>query len=570
MAGFLPHPKAAIVNDVSDNEIEDGVFINSRFYIPHPEDKGKSVVRFKPEDLMFVSSISDRSVPMILKQISSNIPRCKFVIPGQHYDEGAVAVTQKTRNKVDKNAVCCTECNEPQSLPMARHFLLNNRPCDEQLKCPYCTFIAPSVCSRQAHIRVHQVSSPFVCPECGKDFDSSQSLHDHMRDVCFHLAKRVKYKCPAPKCRKLFMQRTTLASHLFVHFEVYYYCTLCKINFLKVEEINEHTGKHGNEGDSLKMQFRCAVCNAHFLESKKHIETHTLGAEVCVYVYSCRWCKGNFRTPSTYDEHRKRCSKRFDDNYKIQVFNNEERSPKHYFSVCLKCSSKEVVHFNVHYGEKCKSCQERLRIVPVEQVVVLDVVGSSSLRCVSTCLLCKTVFPTDELILHARKCKFINPVVKISAYDQFKVENFKRTPSEGRSIKKRRSNVCSDSDLEADAPIPFDGTYRCRFCDYTHKDRTEFHNHIKSHKNVSTAYQCMECGDCFVVKLSLTRHLMHFHKILNVDAYFEENQCFDKAAIVEIVKENQCSVCLQQFTDGRELSNHFRKHGMAFLMCNMK
>lgn len=595
MAGFLPHPKAAVVHDVAENEVEEDIDVNSRFYIPHPDDKGKSVIRFKAEDLLFLSSMCDKVVPLVLKQISPNTPKCKFVTLSPHNSLNSNvssivnAMTKSTshnNNTVDdRNSICCIECKQPQSVSMTEHFLMGNRPCNETLKCPLCIFIAPTSCSLWAHIRVHKNLRPFVCPECGTEFDNSQTLYAHMRDVCFHLAKRVRFKCPAQRCRKLFSLSESFTLHFYVHFKTVYYCTECKLNLYELEEKEMHTRMHESKEVCFETKYKCTVCSAGCVSatgSKKHIEAHTREVGVCVYVYTCRWCKSNFRSAYNYDGHIQKCSKRFDDK-RLQVFNlhkNEDLKgiSKRFFSACVKCNTKFAVHLDVlQQYEKCVHCNAKIIIVAVEQQPMCDVVGTSKIKAVNTCLLCKVAFPSDKITLHAKKCKYSRPVVNISAYDKSKVEHFKRatTDHEEEKSAKKRKNTCNtvpfdDVNLEAETPKPFDGTYRCKFCNFARADRTEFHDHVKAHKELSTAYQCMECGDCFVVKLSLTKHLMHFHKILDIDTYFRENDCYDKEAVAEQVKENQCSVCMQQFSDERELNNHFRIHGMAFLMYNLK
>lgn len=75
---------------------------------------------------------------------------------------------------------------------MSEHFLSDNRPFNDSLKCSICKYIAPTRCSLQAHERIHDSVAPYVCPECGKGFDDWQPLHAHLDDVCFHLAKQVR------------------------------------------------------------------------------------------------------------------------------------------------------------------------------------------------------------------------------------------------------------------------------------------------------------------------------------------------------------------------------------------
>lgn len=150
--------------------------------------------------------------------------------------------------------------------------------------------------------------------------------------------------------------------------------------------------------------------------------------------------------------------------------------------------------------------------------------------------------------------------------------------------RQRKAEKEVEFDLTAEEPVQFDGTYRCKLCDYEDTNRDRFHGHIKEHRDISTAYQCMECAECFVVKPSLEKHLLHFHNIVDHESYLKENDCFDVDAVKELenvmklapgeskepVKENQCRVCRQEFQDALSLNKHFRIHGMAFLLRNAK
>ena len=136
---------------------------------------------------------------------------------------------------------------------------------------------------------------------------------------------------------------------------------------------------------------------------------------------------------------------------------------------------------------------------------------------------------------------------------------------------------------ELEEPKPFEGTYCCKNCQFTTENRKTFHEHVTEHRDISTSYQCMECGECFMVKPSLSKHLLYYHQIQDFDKYIEENNCYSKEALAELrealqlsllsankVEPNQCRVCLKKFTEEYELSKHFRSHGMAFLLKNGK
>ncbi|KAK7792007.1 hypothetical protein R5R35_003470, partial [Gryllus longicercus] len=127
----------------------------------------------------------------------------------------------------------------------------------------------------------------------------------------------------------------------------------------------------------------------------------------------------------------------------------------------------------------------------------------------------------------------------------------------------------------------------CRFscfkCKYQSDDVDTFWTHVVTHKTDSRAYQCMECGMCFVVKPSFQKHLFISHKIKDVDKYIKDHElCHQKpkretrsqsddpgspgADDAEDLEENQCRVCKNKFETAVQLNKHFRTHGMAFLL----
>lgn len=112
--------------------------------------------------------------------------------------------------------------------------------------------------------------------------------------------------------------------------------------------------------------------------------------------------------------------------------------------------------------------------------------------------------------------------------------------------------------------------FTCAVCKEVFPELNEFREHVVVHRLEENIYQCMECGECFVVRPSLEKHLHAFHKIKNTDRYITENQCCNPnreqvEPEAEILKENQCKVCKDQFERAIDLTKHFRIHGMAFL-----
>lgn len=315
----------------------------------------------------------------------------------------------------------------------------------------------------------------------------------------------------------------------------------------------------------------------------------------------CKACRGYFRSIATMSTHIQNCKfLKYGSSKKSTSKSKEPANPNRPFMTskyisgeCTYCRCRMIV-LKGQNNPACGKCCPRSK--------------KPEYRC--TCILCKKQINMEERRRHQKECKYAKPQVVVEKL-QLPVEILQKNQNhsshgfnsstsdldgstdgsyktrrdssdDGKSRKRqkvtrpRKPEV--ENDLTADEPIIFDGTYTCIACSHQETDRTKFQEHVKSHRTISTAYQCMECGECFVVKPSLVKHLTHYHDVRDCDEYFTKNDCFDKGAVMELakvvkapylanaVKENQCRVCLEQFQSKEMHDKHFRIHGMAFLM----
>lgn len=498
----------------------------------------------------------------------------------------------------------CPECGQQCEDSLKDHFLGSNRPTSEKLRCSSCRLICPTICSFRAHVRIHDRLAPFVCPDCGEKFPEVEKLITHMDDVCFHSAKSVRYRCPGRRCGKIFASEATFGPHFReLHIGTMYQCDLCKEIFTALQAGENHMSSH-EERTSLVKYFSCVTCGDYEMtpnQLKSHIDFHCKDLTRCMYIFMCKYCKCYFRSVGTMATHLKNCKVQktgVPRRVRPTTTTNPYMNSKYVSGECQLCKNR-IIFLKTKPIDYCTKCSAR-PIHPPKKVPT-----KAGERC--TCILCKKQIDFAERRQHKRDCKYGRPQVFVERLDLEKVEarasyfnqSFSSSNSEESSEgspQKHRNDLIDDSrprkrhrpskpkkpemenDLTAEEPILFDGTYQCRLCDYKTTDRTPFHNHIKVHRHISTAYQCMECGECFVVKPSLVKHLLHFHNISNNDQYFTDNDCFDQTAVTELakvvkapylannVKENQCKVCMEQFDSSEKLDKHFRTHGMAFLM----
>lgn len=123
---------------------------------------------------------------------------------------------------------------------------------------------------------------------------------------------------------------------------------------------------------------------------------------------------------------------------------------------------------------------------------------------------------------------------------------------------------------------------KCYKCSFVSDNAETFKAHIVFHKSNPSDLQCPQCGMCFIVRPPLEKHLIVEHGVRNVRKYlrdfgFEDHTSDDERQMVDIeesdheeLQENQCKVCKEKFDSAILLEKHFRVHGGAFLLANLK
>uniref|UniRef100_A0AAR5Q3V0 C2H2-type domain-containing protein n=1 Tax=Dendroctonus ponderosae TaxID=77166 RepID=A0AAR5Q3V0_DENPD len=678
LVGMGKHPDIPYLFDVEEDYVEGETFINSQFYSPRIEDKGKYLVTLIPSEVLMSGTNSIGETEMVgLKQIAKNIPKCEFIklealrearvlVKSEPEDLHSVQVStaeplEEPSNNIHittsdlqplaaKTQIILSEAprissladNGDMTMPVitkvetvveaplaskkcpecameipdksATHFLGENKPQNESYRCRLCKLICPTECSFKAHLRVHSKKAPYVCPDCGIEFPALKELMTHMDEVCFHMAKSVRFRCPGRRCGKIFASEATFGPHFkSVHIETLYGCGTCMDTFAELDDCEDHCLTHAEEAVNILKVFACPSCEEEDMDwemLKNHLEFHCSDLSRCIYIFMCKFCKCYFRSVQTMATHIGHCK-----GHKIsapkrarpinsgngiaekKLSGNGPANAKFMSSTCIACGNR-TLYLKSMPSPYCSKCFSQPLPVAYKKSSF-----TQPGKCV--CILCKSQISVTERRRHQHECKYGKPQVFVEKLDIHKIVDIgnstkkcssssgsdmdgspqKHPASSSDEIRPRKRHKFSSpkkppvqNDLIADKPISFDGTYQCRLCEYKNTNRKVFHEHITTHRNISTAYQCMECGECFVVKPSLIKHLVHFHNILNDDKYFQQNDCFDKCAVTELakvvkaphlannVKDNQCQVCMAQFNTEEEHNKHFRSHGMAFLM----
>lgn len=469
--------------------------------------------------------------------------------------------------------------------------------------CPVCLFSLPNICALKAHLRIHLKLPPFFCPECGIHL-SNRSIsypYNHDCDGFNMIRATTRLKCKQKRCYKIF-HPNDYRMHIINHFEKVYKCTNC----LKVWN-SRPPKKHlpCNNIDKLVTCFQCQICTNKLVqksEVNKHLNLHFKNFPVQIdnQIYPCLSCNLIFNDISTLINHN--IDKHAINDMKNLLLN----ILKEYNS-----ATKPVRHGLYRVLKKCDKClrsflyrceYENIEILPNECPYKCSV---DNTNCTQTnensivCSLCKYKVRDnwDKIKNHFatfhknHKCldlKVILPKIDNETSGLCNnADNLKYVMSKNTNLKKNKILIRKKkiSKKKSEIPLktindniaPVDG-HVCKICNFNCENKQTFEIHITTHRDPCMAYQCLECGQCFVVKPSFSTHLILEHGIADVEEYINKKQCYNEAALLkkpsneekidEPVTENQCKICRDQFDNNIDLEKHFRVHGMAFLMKN--
>lgn len=105
--------------------------------------------------------------------------------------------------------------------------------------------------------------------------------------------------------------------------------------------------------------------------------------------------------------------------------------------------------------------------------------------------------------------------------------------------------------------------YYCDVCLYTTKFLYIFENHMNQHINAGLLI-CYECGDSFVCKTSVKKHLESLHKF-----EFRNNNCYRRSNSLERLTE-ECPLCRKKFLTKYSLKLHNKIHRKGnYFYCNV-
>lgn len=633
----------------------------------------KSLLDNKPQEK--IPRISVKALPMVENDLPSD---CKIISVSEknglrnqnnNSSENGVKIKCLKDMKIDKYCYC-SECGIKVAC-MEKHLNRSNVPTpDQNLKCRVCRLILPTKCALKIHLRFHMKLPPYKCPECGKLFSVFKDLYPHIKYVCGHLSRLVKYICS--KCKKPCSNLVQLESHIFsLHTNRVFKCSSCPVAFFNVISVKKHKTKDHPNIDIFPLTYQqCTLCPDKLIPKgnvSEHISEHARNPNQVAYVYLCPGCKKWFtNNKAGFVSHLAICSKVMKE---LQKFNEESANV-----------TKEPLTEDLgNYSEDSDSFVEEPTLIRKfphldEDIIEMSEKDPLSLedwegntehvreKRIEMCIVCKAepviILPGTDLNKQSLCCNVcVKPVdMKIhqnkEKLNQFKEEtsNFKSKMDKPkqeqtniksnaekkyerkrsrRSIKRKISldfeydtcdysfvktlsekseSTCSSpenkklpknkikfkkSKMETSSEesginfvsgqiIPENNSdnLMCSKCGFKASNVDEFRNHVITHRTDPNAYQCLECGLCFVVRPSLEKHLIVLHRIKNVKEYIQNNNVggeqvkeeedVDLDTRYEEVEENQCRVCFMMFDSPTSLDKHFRTHGMAFLMSSQR
>ncbi|XP_046964803.1 zinc finger protein 687-like [Vanessa cardui] len=510
----------------------------------------------------------------------------------------------EVQTTIEDNCNTCYECRESINRTnkihedRAAHYM---KYTNMVYSCPVCMFSLPSICAITAHLRIHLRIPPYYCPECGIHLSTKSISYPYNHDCeGFNMIRATtRIKCPNKLCNKI-IHPNDFRMHVKSHMKKVYKCLLCSVMWFNAPPKIQHYPCKTN--DKLLSCFSCQICPNQLLvknEVNKHLNFHYkhLTEQNLNHVYPCMSCNyicyelhnliNHFINKHASNEMKKMLIKIFHD--------NSTKANKGYYRVVKKCDKclRSFIY-------RCE--YESIKILPNEcpykcspnKITYTQKETNENLQIV--CYLCKNKISEnwDDIKKHFaifhknHKCLDLKVMLTKIDTDITRPKNKSLNLKSKRNIKQRLKNKFRkiNNDTKRKINIPLQSPIEhgpinenvCHICNYQCEDKQMLETHIITHRDPCMAYQCLECGQCFVVKPSFSTHLLLQHNIADVNEYINKKQCYNESALLkqpnntnsedEPIQENQCKICRDQFENPIDLEKHFRVHGMAFLMKN--
>ncbi|XP_017165243.1 zinc finger protein 687a [Poecilia reticulata] len=441
--------------------------------------------------------------------------------------------------------------------------------------CTECSppMLLPNSCSAAAHQRIHQGSSPHVCPECGGTA-KQQLLQKHLQESCLHFSRRIGYRCSS--CLVVFGGLNSVKSHIQqAHCDMFHKCPSCPMAFKSAPSIQNHiSAQHSDLTDAKAMLiYKCVMCDTVFTHKPllyTHFDTHLANQKV--HVFKCPECTKLFSQRNSLLDHFK--------THQAPTLKEELPSPPAAVShlagkpesseeewmgkekvkpermkaptlwKCRACNTQftEREEYISHMGEQhgkflkkfpCNKCESSFTTTSSMRRHIRDKhkVMNRGFRC-QYCSESKKAFSSRSMLeRHIQMRHSMTSPGQDSLLGADEAESSSEQDSGSASRRRRRAKTEQDAEATDRASpakkvrstaAPYvqpESGFSCAPCGFTTEDKPRFLEHISQHRRGGTeggGLQCLQCGACFTSPSSLSRHRFIIHKVK--DAFSDSQQ----------------------------------------------
>ncbi|CAH0766639.1 unnamed protein product [Diatraea saccharalis] len=516
----------------------------------------------------------------------------------------AQSSSENTKECISERTVC-VECNKDITVEGSPHKDRVNhymKYTNRFHSCPVCLLTLPTICALKSHLRVHLKNPPYFCPECGNQLPNKIINYpfSHNCEGFNMMRATVRLECPVPKCQSTLFHPHDFKKHLKLdHMKKVFKCPYCVVACFSGVTISKHLETHQPQQiNNILIFHQCEMCPGR-LVVQNHLESH-INAHINDNVYPCWTCGTRLKNiPLLINHHI---------NQHITSNNGMAEELKNALKTSLECNSTKALQTKMfRVVKRCDQCLrsfsykcnfDDIKILPNACPYKCTPSSKSLLRQSDTeastnivCPLCQENIDSKwenvkkHFSLRHKKHKCLDGEVKLIKTDLITRRNknrIRKSAKNSRVRKRKHANnhkhknpTITGNISREDTTIP-QAEFICIKCRHECESKEDLEDHIRDHRDPCMEYQCLECGECFIVKPSFSTHLLINHGISDVDDYIEKKKCYnDVAFIVNQDKdvdmpldENQCRICREKFDDPDDLEKHFRVHGMAFLMKN--
>ncbi|XP_067932061.1 zinc finger protein 532-like isoform X2 [Watersipora subatra] len=494
------------------------------------------------------------------------------------------------------NSIACTECSRTfeSAWTLQTHFSVPSADDFKPEICIPCKVELVTPCARKAHMRIHGLMEPFVCPDCGERMYRKNVFLKHIRLHCLHYSVLSEYMCPG--CADTFstadeqlVHLKVLPSHLrFERERSYYKCNGCPKAFKSVAAHSKHEScpgagctvvhmcnncpqqtvfrswseltQHRSEAHpelvwvpKRSKIYACYLC-VHRSRTKQGLLDHLQKSHGKKRVFfMCRYCGVEVDSRQNLDFHLEVCPFK-DDAKKIRTpLSIPERQPKLSSSSSVvsdhSSSTAAVEDGGAVNGSTDKDCPGPTMDIPYLAHVpsfnchmcTAEYNSYSKLRdhvtarhegrgLIYECWVCRDRGNTSNFYRQSALDKHMTDIHKIQ---------ISQTPPEA-PIDNGEPSAEESSIKKMRLWNEESQPYQCCRC------------------------QCAECGMCFTVQLALRRHLFAVHKVSDYSKYSRSQYMADFERQLHDT-QGKCPICKSQFTTEMQLKKHLRTHGMMYI-----